>query len=199
VAKYTFNGPVDATSIGDHNRITTGPPRRTARPADPSPARPEPADEDAEYDLAFSFAGTDRDYVEDTKSACTDLGLRVMYDMDLSNEWWGANYITEQRRIYGTRALFFVPFISHDYFRRPIPADEFATAMWTDVERGGGYILPVIIGDVAVPAERLPRHIGFLRAEEYEPDELAYEMARKVRRARAALRQVPGDGAAERQ
>ncbi|HEY0806209.1 MAG TPA: TIR domain-containing protein [Pseudonocardiaceae bacterium] len=182
MSKFTFNAPVAATSIGDNNQITTAPPRRVA----PSPVVvPEPPSGDEAYDLAFSFAGSDRDYVEATKLACDERGLRVMYDRDLSNEWWGANYLAEQRKIYGKRALFFVPFISAEYFRRPIPSDEYAAAMWTDVVRGGGYILPVLIDDVVVPAERLPRHIGYLRAEEYEPDELAREMQRKVRRAKA--------------
>lgn len=183
MSNFTFNGPVDATSIGNHNRITTAPRRRPARQA---PAATAESGTEETYDLAFSFAGPDRDYVEETKDQCDVLGLRVMYDRDLSNEWWGTNFIAEQRRIYGARALFFVPFISVDYFSRPIPADEFATAMWTDVARGGGYILPVIIGDVVVPADRLPPHVGYLRAEEYEPDELAHEMLRKVRRAKAA-------------
>lgn len=180
MADFTFNGPVEATSIGGHkNTFNIGARRPSTRPV---PQRPD--EPDAVYDLAFSFAGTDRDYVEDTKLACDELGLRVMYDKDLSNEWWGRNFLTEQRRIYGSHTTFFVPFISTEYFRRPIPADEFATAMWMDVAKGGGYILPVIIGDVDIPEDKLPRHVGYLRAEDYEADELAREMLRKVRRAK---------------
>jgi hypothetical protein len=37
---------------------------------------------DTEYDLAFSFAGEDRDYVEQVKDACKKLGLSVYYDRD---------------------------------------------------------------------------------------------------------------------
>jgi len=88
-------------------------------------ARQEPChDADPEFDLAFSFAGGDREYVAGTKAACDRLGLRVMYDEDMTNRWWGENFIAEQRRMYGGRALFFVPFLSTDYFRRTIPPDE---------------------------------------------------------------------------
>ncbi|MEV3915116.1 TIR domain-containing protein [Streptomyces canus] len=132
------------------------------------------------YDLAFSFAGEHRDYVEATKLQCEQLGLKVFYDKDLNNEWWGNNYIREQRTGYGRQTRYFVPFISVEYFEKPIPRDEFEAAMWTDVERGGGYILPVVIGDVQIPEDRLPRHRHYLKAEDYSPAQLAQEMKRKV-------------------
>jgi len=150
-------------------------------------ARHEPrhdTDNDTEFDLAFSFAGANRDYVAGTKAACDRLGLRVMYDEDMTNRWWGENFIAEQRRMYGGRALFFVPFLSTDYFRRTIPPDELATAAWTDLERGGGHILPVLIDDTRIPPHLLPRHIGYLRARDYSADDLAQEMLHKVSRAR---------------
>lgn len=147
----------------------------------------EPVEPDGEeFDVAFSFARPDRDYVERTRRACGRLGLRVMYDRDLGNHWWGENFLVEQRKIYGSLAHFFVPFISEAYFRRRIPADEFAAAMWADVERGGGYILPVLIGGVRVPPHLLPRHLGFLKAEDHTPEGLAAELLRKVTRAKAA-------------
>jgi hypothetical protein len=148
-------------------------------------ARHEPCrDADPEFDLAFSFAGANREYVAGTKAACDRLGLRVMYDQDMTNRWWGENFIAEQRRMYGGRALFFVPFLSTDYFRRTIPPDELATAAWTDLERGGGHILPVLIDDTRIPPHLLPRHIGYLRARDYSAEDLAQEMLHKVSRAR---------------
>ncbi|MGW7271133.1 hypothetical protein ACWGH5_11485 [Streptomyces sp. NPDC054864] len=101
--------------------------------------------DDLEYDLAFSFAGEHHQYVEETKLACAELGLKVFYDRNLSNEWWGSSFIRAQREVYGHgRTKYFVPFISDEYFRKPIPADEFTAAMWEDVQRAGGCILPVV-------------------------------------------------------
>lgn len=178
-----FNGPVTAGTIttGDHNGTTY----YGSSPVEPSSSYGdyEPVEPDGEeFDVAFSFAQPDRDYVERTRVACGRLGIRVMYDLDHSNEWWGQNFIAEQRKIYGARSRFFVPFISRAYFARTVPPDEFAAAMWADIERGGGYILPVLIGAVQVAPHLLPRHIGFLRAERYTPDRLAAEIHRKVTR-----------------
>jgi hypothetical protein len=183
-----IGGSMNNSVIGNNNRLVNS--FAPAASAAPPPARP-PRDQTVDYDLAFSFAGSDRTYVEATKLACERLGLDVMYDRDLSNEWWGENYIVEQRVIYGRRTRYFVPFISHEYFRRPVPADEFAAALWTDVQRGGGYILPVIIGDVAVPPERLHPHIGYLRAEAHTPESLANELLRKVDNGKESPRREP--------
>jgi hypothetical protein len=142
-----------------------------------------------EYDLAFSFAGEHRDYVEQTKVACEKLGLRVFYDRDLSNDWWGKSFIREQRKVYGERALYFVPFISDEYFRKPIPTDEFETAIWTYVQRKGEYILPVVIGHPQIPADRLPPYVHYLQAEHYTPEALAQELYIKVQGAKAANQQ----------
>lgn len=132
------------------------------------------------YDLAFSFAGEQREYVEATKRACERLGLRVFYDRDLSNEWWGKNFIREQRRVYGSRTKYFVPFLSTEYLAKPIPMDEFSAAMMTDVRQGDGYVLPVLLGNVEVPPDLLHPHVHYLRGDDYTPEELASQLQRRV-------------------
>jgi hypothetical protein len=139
---------------------------------------------DKPYDLAVSFAGEQRDYVSRTVDACKALGLNVFYDKDKNNDWWGGNFIREQRTVYSSQTRFFVPFLSAEYLAKPIPMDEFSAAMMTAVKRGDGYILPVLIGDVLVPADLLPPHTHYLRAGDYTPDELARQLAQKVGAAR---------------
>jgi hypothetical protein len=146
------------------------------------------------YDLAVSFAGEHRSYVEQTVQACKHLGLRIFYDKDMSNEWWGKNFIREQRRVYGARTRFFVPFISTEYLAKPIPMDEFSAAMMTAVKQGDGYILPVLIGDVRVPADLLHPHIHYLRAEDYTPEQLANQLNARVKRAGASDNEARGIG-----
>ena len=141
------------------------------------------------YDIAVSFAGEQRDYVESTVIAATQLDLRVFYDRDLTHQWWGRNLVTELRKVYGQRTLHFVPFISVEYLTKKIPRDEFSAAMVTSVDRGSDYILPVLIGDVRVPAEMLHPHIAFLRAEDYPPVRLAAALKSKVEFSRAEGRQ----------
>src|SRR5216683_5492322 len=78
-----------------------------------------------EYDLAFSFAGEDRTYVEEVKAECDKLGLVTYYDKDRKIDQWGESFISEQRKVYsGYKTKHFVPFISQYYFSKPIPTDE---------------------------------------------------------------------------
>ena len=132
-----------------------------------------------EYDLAFSFAGEHRQYVEQVKVACEALKLSVFYDRDKTNEWWGNNFLVEQRKIY-ISARYFVPFISSEYFSKSIPSDEFETALAEGLNRQDDYILPVMMGDHKAPPERLPSTTHYLRAENYSPAELAQELHTKV-------------------
>jgi hypothetical protein len=94
------------------------------------------SDQSDMYDLAFSFAGEHREYVEKTKDECERLDLKVFYDRDKNNEWWGKNFIMEQRKVYGSQTRYFVPLISTEYFTRPIPTDEFQAAMMTGCQAG---------------------------------------------------------------
>lgn len=129
-----------------------------------------------DYDIAVSFAAEQRDYVERTVTAAQAMMLKVFYDRDMSNMWWGRNFIVEQRKVYKQRALHFVPFISTEYLARPYPRDEFFYAMLRIVEGEGRYILPVLVGEVVVPPELLHPYIGYLRAEEHTPEQLAAHM-----------------------
>ena len=137
------------------------------------------------YDLAFSFAGEQRDYVAQVVEACKRLGLNVFYDRDMNNEWWGRNFIREQRKVYGRQTRYFVPFLSTEYLAKSVPMDEFSAAMMTAVKQGDGYVLPVLMGDVQVPADLLHPHIHYLRADELTPEELAAALHAKVMGARA--------------
>jgi hypothetical protein len=137
---------------------------------------------DALYHLAFSFAGEQRDYVSRTKEECEDIGLEVMYDLDRGADMWGDDFITQQRQIYSARTLFVVAFISADYLRKPVPRDEFRAAMWTDVQRGGGYILPVLMDDVDAPPDLLHPSTAYLqvRQDRPSPQDLAVLLNRKL-------------------
>ncbi|MGH3624047.1 MAG: TIR domain-containing protein [Sciscionella sp.] len=138
------------------------------------------------YDIAVSFAGEQRKYVAKVVAACKDRDLKIFYDKDIGNEWWGKSFIREQRNVYGSQTRYFVPFISAEYLAKPIPIDEFSAAMMTAVKQGDGYILPVLVGDVQVPADLLHPHVHYLRTDDYTPEQLADELAKRVGKAVAA-------------
>jgi hypothetical protein len=81
---------------------------------------------DDDYDVAVSFAGEHREYVEAVVDAAKALGLRVFYDRDMTNELWGKNFLTAFRKVYSSQTRYFVPFISVEYFSKSYPRDEFS-------------------------------------------------------------------------
>jgi hypothetical protein len=133
-----------------------------------------------DYDVAVSCAERESDYVQSVVAAARARDLRVFYEKEMTYEWWGRNFITEGRRIYGRRARYFVPFISAVYLREARPRDAFESAVSAAVARRDDYILPVLVGDVRVAPELLDPAIGYLRSEDHSPAELAAKLAERV-------------------
>lgn len=127
------------------------------------------------YDIAVSFAGAQRAQVEPIVRACQALGLRVFYDEDSKIDFWGRNFITGMRTVYGgKKARYFVPFLSAEYLASAYPMDEFNAALVRDIQiSADAYMLPIIVGSVVVPPQLLNPAIGYLKLEEYTTDELA--------------------------
>ncbi|MFD2470644.1 TIR domain-containing protein [Amycolatopsis silviterrae] len=143
-------------------------------------------DSSGTYDIAVSFSGRQRDYVERVVRACEAQGVTVFYDRDDTVRLWGKNVITELRRVYGGVAVRHVlPFLSEDYIAGAYPMDEFYAALTASVHRGGDYLLPVVMDDVEIPAELLNPAIIYLCAAEHSPAELAGLIAKKVALSRA--------------
>ncbi|MEW2131905.1 toll/interleukin-1 receptor domain-containing protein [Streptomyces sp. NPDC005435] len=152
------------------------------------------SDGDSVYDLAVSFAGEQRDYVEQVVRACQERGLRVAYDADLTVDLWGRNLVQEFRKVYGG-ARYVAPFISRDYLAKPYPMDEFRSMLLPAMDRPDDYMLPVLMGDVSVPPELLNPAVAVLRSEDYTAGELADAFAQRIKGVRLRQRgETPGDG-----
>lgn len=134
-----------------------------------------------EYDLAFSFAGEDRSYVEAVKEECEKIGIKVYYDEDRKIDQWGLSFIQEQRDVYaGYKTKYFVPFISEHYFKKAIPTDEFKSALTKSIEEDG-YILPIKVDESDISSKYLHPHIQYLKATNYSPAELAQAFKEKLK------------------
>jgi hypothetical protein len=57
-----------------------------------------------EFEVALSFAGEDRAYVERVADKLRDIGLRVFYDKYESVTLWGKNLYDHLRVVYTDRA-----------------------------------------------------------------------------------------------
>lgn len=144
------------------------------------------AETDQIYDIAVSFAGAQRALVEPVVRACQALGLKVFYDKDSTVEFWGRNFITGMRGIYGgAKTRYVLAFLSKEYLASAYPMDEFHTAMPRAIEiSADSYLLPIVVGSVEVPAELLNPAIGYLRLEDYTAGELAQIIDARVGAAR---------------
>lgn len=138
---------------------------------------------DHSYDVAVSFAGAQREYVERVVRACEARGLRVFYDLNKTVDFWGRNLIYEMRAIYGgNQARYVVVFLSAEYLASAYPMDEFDFSTSRALaRRDAGYILPILIGEVEIPERFLNPAVGYLRADAYTVDGLADVIAYRVR------------------
>ena len=77
------------------------------------------------WDVALSFAGAQREYVERVAAALKARGVRCFYDADEQVELWGRHLAEELPAVYAGQAALVVVFISAEY----------AAGDWTRVER----------------------------------------------------------------
>lgn len=129
------------------------------------------------YDIALSFAGEQRSYVERVYNALVKKGVKPYYDEAEAATTLGANLIDHFGDIFGKKARFCAMFISKEYIAKP----------WTNFERQfieerqlyeQGYIIPIRFDDSELKG--LPSTIGYVKTQNYTPEELAEVLATKV-------------------
>ena len=113
---------------------------------DESPARPE-----WQWDVALSFAGAQRDYVEQVAEALKARGLRCFYDADEQVRLWGKPLAEELPAVYGEQAAVVVIFISADYVARDWTRAERRAALAGAARQRREYVLPARFDDTPLP------------------------------------------------
>ncbi|WP_394361005.1 TIR domain-containing protein [Amycolatopsis sp. SB7-3] len=132
------------------------------------------------YDIAVSFSGAQRAYVEEVVRECRKLDLKVFYDLDEQVKLWGRNVITELRKIYSSvNTRYVVPFLSREYLAGAYPMDEFRAALIRAIDQED-FILPVLMDDVEVPVEYLSPATIYLRSADYSPGRLASAILERI-------------------
>jgi len=130
------------------------------------------------FDVAFSFAGEDREYVNKVAEKLKEYDVKVFYDKFEELDLWGKDLYVYLSDIYQNRASFTVIFISNHY----------ASKLWTNHERKSAqaraftekkeYILPVRFDDTEIPGI-LPT-TGYIDLRYKSPIELADIIRRKI-------------------
>ena len=131
-----------------------------------------------QYEIALSFAGEQRAYVESVAMALQSRGISVFYDGFERVALWGKDLVEELHDVFENRAALAVMFISKHYVEKAWPTHERQSILSRAVREGIGDVLLVRFDDTPVPGLR--SSIRFERAENITPAELAAMIAEKI-------------------
>lgn len=131
-----------------------------------------------EYDVALSFAGEDREYVERVAEVLVELGVSVFYDRFETVNLWGKDLADHLGQIYSTDSHFVVMFASRNYAKKAWPNHERQFALSRHLKGDVGRILPVRIDDTEIPG--VAPTIGYLDARALSAEKLAELIRQKL-------------------
>ena len=121
-----------------------------------------------EFDVAVSFAGEDRELVEEIVSRLKDAGVRVFYDTDYQAAMWGEDLVEYLDQVYRLKARYAIMFISRFYAEKMWTRHERRSALARALEQRSAYVLPVRLDSTAL--EGLRPTLGYLDARLVGPD-----------------------------
>ena len=130
------------------------------------------------YDVAFSFAGEDRVYVEQVANELINKKISVFYDKFEEAELWGKNLYTHLIDIYQNKATYTVIFVSSDYAKKNWCNHELKSAQAKAFEENSDCILPAKFDDTVIDGI-LPT-VGFIDLREKTPNEFAHLIYKKL-------------------
>ena len=103
------------------------------------------------WDVALSFAGAQRDYVEQVARALRAREVCCFYDADEQIDLWGRYLAEELPIIYAEQAAAVVVFISAEYAARDYTRLERRAALDRAVRERREYVLPARFDDTPLP------------------------------------------------
>lgn len=124
---------------------------------------------DLYYDVVLSFAGEDREYVEECANILTALGIKVFYDSYEQSELWGKDLYTFLADIYSNKARYAIVFISKYYVEKRWTKHEFNFINERMFNSDTEYLLPVLLDETAL--------LGVAQTRGYLANKTPYEVA----------------------
>jgi tetratricopeptide (TPR) repeat protein len=134
--------------------------------------------EDEFYDIALSFAGEDRNYVEELAKLLRSRNVNVFYDLFKKVDLWGKDLYQYLNDIYQKKAVYTVIFISKHYKSKHWASHELKSAQARAFEENEEYILPARFDNTEIPGIR--KTTGYVDLNSTTPDELASMLCQKL-------------------
>lgn len=130
------------------------------------------------FDIAVSFAGEDREYVDQVATLLRQKGISVFYDLFEEANLWGKNLYDYLSDIYQNQAKYTIVFIS-DFYNKKLWTNHERQAMQARAfQESEEYILPVKFDDTKIPGI-LPT-IGYLDLRTKSPEQLVKIIEKKL-------------------
>jgi hypothetical protein len=134
------------------------------------------------YEVALSFAGEDRAYVEEVARGLKEAGVTVFYDAFEKADLWGKNLIDHLAEIYQKRSKYVVMFISAKYVEKAWTKHERTHAQARALVAKEEYILPARFDDTEVPG--MTSTVGHVDLQKTEPAQLVELILEKLGKKR---------------
>jgi hypothetical protein len=132
------------------------------------------------YDVALSFAGEQRGYVEAVAKALRAANVAVFFAPYEEAKLWGEDLTEAFEAVFLHGSRFVVLFSSVDYARKMWPTFERRAAVEKAMSQNEAYILPVRFDDTRIPGVR--ETIGYQDARTKTPEEIAQLILAKLGR-----------------
>jgi hypothetical protein len=130
------------------------------------------------YDVGLSFAGEDREYVEEVATTLKAYGVDVFYDDFERAALWGKDLYEYLDNVYRAQCRFCVVFISEHYLKKPWPRHERRSAQARALADSSEYVLPARFDDTEVPG--ILTTTGFIDLRTESPADVAVLIAQKL-------------------
>ena len=130
------------------------------------------------YEVALSFAGEQRSYVEEVALGLQARGIAVFYDDFEKTALWGKDLGEELQAVYENKSGWVILFVSKDWVEKAWTRHERRAALSRAIQEPREYVLPVRFDDTSVPG--LPDSVFYLQAKDHSPAELAAFIAKKL-------------------
>ena len=142
-----------------------------------------------EYDIALSFAGENRTYVDQVANLLRQRGVRYFYDLHEEAKLWGKDLYEYLTNIYQQEARFTLMFVSKHYAEKRWTTHERKAAQARAFNEQGEYILPAKFDDTEIPG-LLPT-IGYVSLADKSPEKLVDLICTKLVSAGVGVRPKP--------
>lgn len=131
-----------------------------------------------EFEIALSFAGENRGYVDQVANLLRDSGVKIFYDLFEEANLWGKNLYDYLSDIYQNKAIYTIMFISQHYATKAWPTHERQSMQARAFQEHQEYILPARFDATQIPGI-LPT-IGYISLTEKSPQEFVEIIKRKL-------------------